>query len=104
VIFGSKKVGYSYKRYFRQPNTPYEYKWFTLSKILIVDREMHFEVEGDGVTPVCDLVREYLHTYFEVDEDTSYYIYDLYDMEYDWEYKSPTEIDKYVYTIKLVLK
>ena len=93
----------------------YEHRWFTYNKVLVVDSKMSFRVESKPGKTIKDLIIDYLIDYYKLTGDNgdipitearnkAYYIYDLYDMTYDWEYKSLTEIDKYIYTIKLVLK
>ena len=84
---------------------PYEYKWFTLSKIIVLDKQMNLRLESHDDKSVKELILDYIKEKYSTTSDgQAYYIYDQYNMTYDWEYLSPTEIDKYIYTIKLVLK
>ena len=90
---------------YSQKTYPYEYKWFTLSRILVLDKEISIRLVGDGTKSIKNLILDYIKEKYSTTSDgQAYYIYDQYNMTYDWEYLSPTEIDKYIYTIKLVLK
>jgi hypothetical protein len=90
-------------------NVGSEYKWFNhnlrhnlipeISTIL----ESRKDVNGEFVK-IIDLVKEFVGEYYGVKDEKLDYIYNLYDVKYSFEYKSPSNINEYVYDIKLTLK
>lgn len=82
---------------------PYEYRWFTLSKIYLLLPEFTFKVESSP-RPIPDIIREHIQDMYSVSADEAYYIYEQYSWKSDWEYASETDIENYIYTIKMKLK
>jgi hypothetical protein len=79
-----------------------EYKWFNNGWALGVKDEHNFEliktVDDDLEYMVC----EYLKGFYG--KENISYIRNLYNISYDWEYESLTNINEYRYNIKLKLK
>ena len=86
-----------------------EYKWFNhnLRHNLIPEISTILESRKDAngeFVKIIDLVKEFVGEYYGVKDEKLDYIYNLYDVKYSFEYKSPSNINEYVYDIKLTLK
>lgn len=88
----------------------FEYKWFNTSSVLYLVDVIEFKcikrkISDNEYESLDKLIRENLIRYYNLKDDTLVeYILKKYDIEYDWEYYSDTDISNYVYTIKMKLK
>lgn len=90
--------------------TTFEYKWFNISKCLILSPEIKVTYKckrnDDGTyKSLDDIINECLTTYYNT-TNTEFieYIKTLYTYTNKWEYASETNIDDYIYNIVITLK
>jgi hypothetical protein len=86
-----------------------EYSWYNNGVSMFVLPEITFKYENkrqpDGsYKELKDIVKELLKNYYIIDNEELDYIVSLYKIENNWEYLSDTNVDDYLYTIKLSLK
>lgn len=109
---------------------PYEYKWFSNSSVIYTEPSLVFHIitehqtETDSISYIYqdkdvvvdlgtkesldkedmkELIIFALEKYYNVELDKARYIYSLYTSQWDWEYKSLTDVKNYIYTIKLTI-
>ena len=93
-----------------KPFNKFEYSWFNTNNFIVLDNDIKFTFVNkksnfDTYKPIETIIREYIQKYYETtDQERINYILSFYDVEYDWEYYSKTNVDDYVYTINLKLK
>lgn len=85
----------------------FENKEYYTSKILILSTNMSFTIEKsiNDRTKLTDDIREKIKEFYHIEDDKlTDYIYGLYDIMYDYEYKSLDDINNIIYEIKMELK
>ena len=96
-------------------NLPYEYNWYDDSKFMILEPYISFSVTSSKDNAVVDLIKKELGDIYnlKIKDDSGNltydwpkidYIYNRYNLSIDWEYSDLTDINKYIYAIKLNLK
>jgi hypothetical protein len=84
-----------------------EHKWFNDSVVIGFLAEHNISLIIDDTDDVNDAIKDYLESYHNISETSpidKQYIYDKYNVYYDWEYLSLTNVNQYKYKIKLRLK
>jgi hypothetical protein len=84
-----------------------EYKWFNDSIIIPFVQEHNIAFTIDESENVKDSIKQYLMSYHNITNTSvidEHYIYDKYNVSYNWEYHSLDDVQKYDYKIKLRLK
>ena len=85
----------------------YEYKWFNVSKCLILNKKLNFEyikTKGDNRN-LDTIITEKIYEYYKLTNiDIANYIKSLYQIENDWEYLNDTTVDDYIYRVSMNLK
>ena len=93
-----------------KPFNKFEYSWFNNSKYIVLDDNIKFTVKNEksnfGIyKPIETIINECIQNYYNTKEPKRInYILSHYNIEYDWEYYSNTNVDDYVYTIIFKLK
>ena len=83
-------------------NTNVEYKWFNNGLILSIRPELHFTIIKTSEDNLEDKIIEELTHYYG--NDNINYIRNLYDVSYDWDYVSSSNVTDYRFNITLKLK
>lgn len=87
-----------------------EHKWFNNNVIYNLKEEFNWifnsEILGDGeYRAIKDMILERLATVYNIKtRDELDYIYNLYEVDIDFDYANKYDINKYVYKVKLILK
>jgi hypothetical protein len=79
-----------------------EYKWFNRCKMLYVEPACTFTLVKEKGDDVNQLLLSYIREHYHTDDPE--YIKGLYDIQYDWDYASPHNVDEYIYNITMKLK
>lgn len=108
-------IGYFYIKKLHENESGIERKWFLDSNILVA--ESNFEISGEKCVNINDnkidaenIIKEELKTYYYIKDNnqTVDYIYNLYDIKYNFDYTVVEDgknmYFKYTYVIKLNLK
>lgn len=84
---------------------PYEYKLYNTSKVLLLHNSMDFELTIDTKTQdIYNEIYNYIKKAYDVIDDRAKYIYNQYNIKFDWEYTHLDNTHIYTYKIKLTLK
>ena len=87
-----------------------EHKWFNNNVIYNLKEEFNWvfnsEILGDGeYRAIKDMILERLATVYDIKTyDELDYIYNLYEVDIDFDYANEYNINEYVYKVKLILK
>lgn len=89
-----------------------EYKWFNSSSVKLLQQNFALFItnNGFGIDPntpnfsLEDLIIQTISEHYEVPKEDAEYILSLYEWTSDWDYISPTNVNRYKYYIKLSLK
>lgn len=87
----------------------YEYSWFNNGKSLYILPELNFTYvnkknEDGSYKDLQTIVNELIKEYYNIDGDVLKFVINLYTYTNKWQYFSDTNVDDYIYTIKLIMK
>lgn len=84
---------------------PYEYKLYNASKVLLLHNYMELEITlNPKDKDIYSEIKDMLHKTYDISTDKAEYIFNLYDVDLNWDYTYPDNTSIYTYRIKLTLK